>query len=337
MPDHRYPPTSGSPFTRDLNLLLVRTCNAACSHCSVESSPQDRRAMSDEVLDGCRELVEAFAGLPGAERVVVTGGEPFLRRRELERVAAAAKRVGLKVGVETNGYWATTPAKAAEVVAEVGIDDYMISASRFHAEFVPTERALTAWSAARAAGRGARVRVAHTTPPSEEEERLLAAVRAVVPEGSLDLVAVSAVGRASSTGLGGQGAAAALPLADLCPADGPMVDESGRVHPCCNHLSTVPDHALQLGTVGVDAGAEIVRRLEQDAVFHAIRRGGFGALLDLLPEPARRAAERHLTGDVCIACRSLFGDPALRPAIDELRARLAAPVSRELSSPGAPR
>ncbi|MEM7674805.1 MAG: radical SAM protein, partial [Myxococcota bacterium] len=77
-------------FLSDLNLLITKTCTAACAHCSVESSPTNRQKMSEDTFANVLKLIEVFAKLPESRRIVVTGGEPYLERERLKQIVALA-------------------------------------------------------------------------------------------------------------------------------------------------------------------------------------------------------------------------------------------------------
>ncbi|KAJ8602336.1 hypothetical protein CTAYLR_004209 [Chrysophaeum taylorii] len=72
-----------------LQLNIGLYCNQACGHCHVESSPKRVEAMSDEVADGCLELL---ANSPSVSTVDITGGAPELNPA-FRRVVAGVRDV----------------------------------------------------------------------------------------------------------------------------------------------------------------------------------------------------------------------------------------------------
>ncbi|HXT68712.1 MAG TPA: radical SAM protein [Vicinamibacterales bacterium] len=298
-------------YLRDLNLLITRTCNAACAHCSVESSPTDRRRMDDGVFSAALEFIEAFSKVRGSRRVLVTGGEPYLERRRLLAVVETAHRHGLRAGVETNGYWARDYADGCQLVSKIAFDDYLISASTFHAQFVPTAAVENAWRAAGAAGRIVKVRLSHRDPPTQEDRELHERLGRLIPAEDLLVEPVAPAGRALSTGI-------ALPqpyepLDDRCPADGMLVDHRGMVHPCCNALSLIEGHALELGQTGAQPAEAILARAQRDALFAALRERGLAWVTTRLN--AQGLPTPDLGGRVCDRCHALFAAQHLREAL----------------------
>jgi len=85
---------------RELYLHITRACNLRCKHCYIEAgNPLEGELTTDELV----KLVDEFAQL-GGERLIITGGEPLLRREALYEVFKKAKEVGIKhVFMETNG------------------------------------------------------------------------------------------------------------------------------------------------------------------------------------------------------------------------------------------
>jgi len=99
---------------------LTRRCNLRCPHCYLEAG----KAAADELsTDECLSIVPELAAL-GTEMVILTGGEPLLRR-DIHDIAAAASSAGLWVVMGTNGVL-VTDAVAARMV-ECGVRGVAIS------------------------------------------------------------------------------------------------------------------------------------------------------------------------------------------------------------------
>lgn len=73
------------------------TCDRACHHCHVESSPQRTEQMTWETMD----LVLSAATRAGAATLDITGGAPEMNPH-FRRVVRAARAAGLHVSVRTN-------------------------------------------------------------------------------------------------------------------------------------------------------------------------------------------------------------------------------------------
>lgn len=90
--------TTAAPYLVALN--LTRRCNLSCSHCYLDANTrldEGDEMDSQQLCDLLDEMAQS-----GVEMVVLTGGEPFLRR-DLLTLAQHGSRAGLMVVVGTNG------------------------------------------------------------------------------------------------------------------------------------------------------------------------------------------------------------------------------------------
>ena len=79
-------------------LQITERCNLHCVHCFVSSGDWGHTMDYDDVVDRVLpRLVDARV-----ERITLTGGEPFAHPKLLE-ICAAINRLGLPVGICTNG------------------------------------------------------------------------------------------------------------------------------------------------------------------------------------------------------------------------------------------
>ncbi len=92
--------TPEPPYLVALN--LTRRCNLRCAHCYLDAGT--RRDGDAGELEGAevKAILDDIAGLSDECMVVLTGGEPLLRR-DLDELAAHAAGLGLMVVVGTNG------------------------------------------------------------------------------------------------------------------------------------------------------------------------------------------------------------------------------------------
>jgi radical SAM protein with 4Fe4S-binding SPASM domain len=77
---------------------LTRRCNLKCPHCYLEAGEKDEAELSTEE---CHGLIEEFHAL-GTEMLILTGGEPLLRR-DIYDIASHASSIGMWVVMGTNG------------------------------------------------------------------------------------------------------------------------------------------------------------------------------------------------------------------------------------------
>ena len=136
------------PSDERLAINFTLTCNLACAHCIVESSPQRRERLTSEEVH-----TALLAGKRGGKRhVTFSGGEVFLYPREMCELIAFAREQDYVVDVETNAFWAKTDVKARAKLApfvEAGLAGMALSADAYHVQYFPVDRTINAARAGR--------------------------------------------------------------------------------------------------------------------------------------------------------------------------------------------
>lgn len=97
----------------------TRRCNLACEHCGASKE----RYATELSTAQLRDVIDQLAAL-GVKSLVVTGGEPLLRRDLLEVLDYAWQR-GLKSGIATNGFLLDAP--LARQFHEAGVHSVQVS------------------------------------------------------------------------------------------------------------------------------------------------------------------------------------------------------------------
>lgn len=124
---------------KTLAFTLFNTCNASCSMCCFECTPQ-----SDDVLDISRvkEYIAESASIDEIKTISFTGGEPFLKYKSLVELVKYASYHSKRVTTISNGFWATSYDKAIKRLAELqasGLNHISISHDFYHKKYVKTE------------------------------------------------------------------------------------------------------------------------------------------------------------------------------------------------------
>lgn len=145
-----------------LHLLLTLKCTAECDHCFVWGSPEQDATMT---LYQVELLLEQARDLGTVEWIYFEGGEPFLFYALLLAGVRRARDAGFRVGIVTNGYWATDAADARECLSPLAgaVQDLSISNDRYHGEAEQTRRAAVVLEAA--SGLGIPASVIHIAAP----------------------------------------------------------------------------------------------------------------------------------------------------------------------------
>jgi hypothetical protein len=101
-------------------------------------------------LEQIREILRQAQELPSCEWIYFEGGEPFLYYAVLVEGVKQAARAGFKVGIVSNGYWATGLTDAVECLRPFGglVHDLSISSDCFHGSEAVSSEARYAYEAA---------------------------------------------------------------------------------------------------------------------------------------------------------------------------------------------
>lgn len=106
---------------------LTRKCNLKCPHCYMEGGTAEQHELS---TDECLALIDEMRAL-GTEMLILTGGEPLLRR-DIYEIARTASGAGLWVVMGTNGVLVTD--YVAGKMVECGVKGVGISLDSIHPE-----------------------------------------------------------------------------------------------------------------------------------------------------------------------------------------------------------
>lgn len=114
-----------------LHLLLTYQCPFECDHCFVWAGPRQSATLTTEQIATILAQAESLDTL---RWIYFEGGEPFLYHPVLVRAVELASASGFKVGLVSNGYWATAEADAEEWLRPFAgmVHDLSISSDLFH-------------------------------------------------------------------------------------------------------------------------------------------------------------------------------------------------------------
>ncbi|MGE5707359.1 MAG: radical SAM protein [Bacteroidota bacterium] len=112
------------PKLRTLFWETTLRCNLSCRHCGSDCQKQDYpgELSTEEVLDAFSQIKEAYD--PRSIMISVSGGEPLLRG-DLFPVMKAARRMGFRWGMTTNGF--LVDERIVEQCLDAGMDTVSIS------------------------------------------------------------------------------------------------------------------------------------------------------------------------------------------------------------------
>jgi len=114
-----------------LHLLLTYECNLECNHCFVWGSPYQSGTMT---FGSVKEILDQAEETGTVEWIYFEGGEPFLYYGVLLNGVETAADRGFKVGIVSNGYWATDMDDALTCLRPLAglVQDLSISSDSYH-------------------------------------------------------------------------------------------------------------------------------------------------------------------------------------------------------------
>ncbi len=124
-----------------VEFVYTQKCNIRCAHCIINCSPEAELKLDlNRVLLFLKELPEFKI-----KEIGITGGESLLFFDEVIEIISAAKNLGIKPKLISNGFWASTPEKTEEILSKLysaGLRALNISSDHFHSKFIPEQNVL---------------------------------------------------------------------------------------------------------------------------------------------------------------------------------------------------
>jgi len=300
-------------YSSRIGFIVTEACNIKCAHCLPESEPSKKNTTDWTAV---HRAIDELAATGIVQTVSFTGGEPFLQQERLAAAIAHCRRVGLEATVITNAFWATSVAKAIQVLERMGgLTRLGLSADPFHQAFLPITRVRDAVLAAHQLEIPCAVRVCHLGDPDREIEAVREQLIDVAGLYHLEHQPVQPIGRAAQAIRADAIYLYDTTLAFCRSADSHAVNVHGDVTACCGATSYWSgDHALKFGNIGRDSMATILRNADRSAVLHAVRLWGPAGLVALVREQAEAEGvalqEPDLrANEICTLCQWAVADP----------------------------
>ena len=140
-----------------IHFLTTYACNFQCDHCFLHCSPSARGTFT---IGQVRSVLEQLRALGTIDSVCFEGGEPFLYLPLVLEGLELAGRMGFKVSVLSNAYWATSiddAALALRLLKQRGLAAISVSDDALHYGEAPGEHARRVEQAAAQLGMSAKV------------------------------------------------------------------------------------------------------------------------------------------------------------------------------------
>lgn len=304
-----------NPPLRSLVLTITDRCNLRCDFCC------HPHLDSEIPADDCLRLAREACELDFCE-VWLTGGESFLRYElvlDLARICRANRRM---LGVQTSGYWARAPERAARMAREMieaGVFVVTFSWDSSHGAFVTPTTVQQGIDACMEAGLHVHLRGNFVNPDTTHEQHgfdlarhhryanFSVAVGPVVPAGRgaglVDLRRTKATAEE----------AAAFRCPGHAELEHVLYARDGMTMPCCGLFAGYATPALGLGDWRTRSLAESAAAHDSDPYFRTIADHGFARLYEQIAtrdvETASRLPDPQELSTACELCARLMQSP----------------------------
>lgn len=284
-------------------LFLTDRCPVGCAHCSVDSRHDSPTITDFELFDS---IINWIATQPTIQLVGISGGEPFVERRGLERAMERFADAKIDQVVFTSGVWAKAGVPVWISSALARCKTVYLSTDAFHASAI--DDGTFARAAKAIADAGAWI-VVQALDHEENLARVAALLRTTLGSGWLSLAEINPLVPLTS----GRGASQFNRVATTAGRDfgacrlsaSPTIRYDGAVSGCCNEsvLRGGGPARLRAKVNSSDELAEAVEAFLGDPMLRAIRSPGLG----LLAEDPRFAdlRDRRFATD-CDLCWAMF-------------------------------
>lgn len=299
-----------SRLPKSLILLFTLKCPLECKHCIVDSNPRRSEGLApDSVI---RLIDEAAAA--GIKTIGFTGGDPFVRRADLQRFVARVTKHEMQTVIVTSAFWASSEDQAVRIL-ELFRGIYMlgISTDSYHQQFTS---ACKIRNAIRAAKRlnvpRIELQVTYLSPES---------IQPILDELGEDTVGITVrkqkvwpVGQAAALLSGHEAALVAIDDLDFaCPMGAPVVTPDGKLKGCCSALLNLGEsNPIIIGDVLVDGLAVTLDKAQKHPHYVFLKEFGLRPLVEIVRRSSLSGKLKPAYSDVCHLCHDLHVDPHVR-------------------------
>ena len=127
---------SVNPFqVTEVGLQLTNRCNLECIHCGSRSSPEEGLGLSR----GWLQDFAYYCKQGGILKLLVTGGEPFVRYDDLIFLLESCREKDIATEVTTNGFWGHDRSRAKTIVDQLvhtGLEALTLSVDGIHSTMI---------------------------------------------------------------------------------------------------------------------------------------------------------------------------------------------------------
>ena len=283
-----------------LAIVMTDKCSASCDMCCFGCTPHGKMHLSTELM---KDVIRQAGETKSVHSVGFTGGEPFLFFDQLKECAAYAKSLGLRVTVNTNGFWGKNEKRALEMVLELneaGVEVISFSADRYHQQFVPIKDLQTAMHVTVEAGIGLEVSVMETVG-SDDIVQMTEALRPEIYRARIINHPLLPVGKALETISNDNYIKEFESCNAKCTFDGLFqLNFDGNYYLCCSQFSREIPH-INLGNAYEVPLADLERKISSNDYLYVMLLNGLGWYIELAKEFGYTVPDY-----ICSACHCCY-------------------------------
>ena len=297
-----------------LAIVMTNKCSAACDMCCFACSPQGKLTLDTEFM---KDVIRQASETKGIQSVGFTGGEPFLFFEQLKECCAYAKSFGLRLTVNTNGFWGNNEERALNMCKELkkaGVELISFSADRYHQEYVPVEDLKTAMRVTHQAGLLLDISVMETAD-SDDIVQMTEALRPEIYQSLIASHPLLPVGKALET-ISSENIVSYFETKNAKCSFGGMIQLNfdGNYYLCCSQFSRdIP--RINLGNAKGVKLAELEKKIASDDYRYVMLRNGLVWYLDLAKELGFRIPEYCCSA--CHVCYYVFRNQEFLDMIED--------------------
>lgn len=275
-----------SNYEKDFNTLLISTtnkCPLQCAHCCVNASLDAGVGIDSNLL---KEKLDEFyrhqSDTSIFRNIVLTGGEPFLRRDIINCIAEISKLFELSFGIVTGCFWGKNNTSTFLDLLEMIADSngYLcISIDKFHLEEIGTETYLAALDICQRVHMPIRIFYAYDPDMIDEEMQIQDFILNLLLKHQ-NIVSVWPQ-PIRKTGRFSKSKEFDEPIKSPCHlVNAPNIDIDGSYYPCCGdwHDSHMWRQAskkkLALGNLAANTLSELVNAHRKSLFINAVKHAG---------------------------------------------------------------
>lgn len=297
-----------------LAFVMTDRCTAACDMCCFGCTPRGKQRLETDLI---KDVLRQAADIKKLDAVGFTGGEALIYFDQVLECSAYAHSLGLRVTLNSNGFWGNNEARGREMVRalkQAGVEQISFSADRFHQQYVPLDHLRTAMRVASEEGMPVDVSIMETVN-SDDIVQMTEALRPEIYQAEVFNHPMLPVGKALETMSSGDFIHFFETKEAKCTYRGLVqMGFDGRYYMCCSQFSqAIP--RLNLGDAREVKLADLGHRISSDDYLYVMLKNGLNWFVDRAKALGFDIPDYLCTP--CHCCYYVFTNQELQEALAE--------------------